>query len=353
MNRKSKLYIEFYHHSKRHRKSLGLDDTPENRKFAEKQLIPELIYKINNGVLFENAIEMPTLAEFAPTSFEIRSTSRRQLTHQSYMRTYELHIRPKFGNKKLDAIKPSMLSKWQNDLLTTRSGKTVKVIRTVFSCILEDAMFDELIETNPFKRVKMPKIEEVREKNPFSMNEMFLIIDKMPILMQAFFAIGFFTGMRTGEIIGLQWRDIDWDNRIIQVRRSRRQGVETEPKTKNSIRDIDILDALWPYLVQHKDHTDPQHYVFETYMGEPYNTCDKIAAHYWQPALKELGLKYRNLYQMRHSFASLMISSGEDILWVSNMLGHKDSSLTLEKYARYVKSNDKKRAQFLVKSDVT
>jgi integrase len=52
---------------------------------------------------------------------------------------------------------------------------------------------------------------------------------------------------------------------------------------------------------------------------------------------------------MRHSFASLMISSGEDILWVSNMLGHKDSSMTLEVYAKYVKQTDKKRAEFLSK----
>jgi len=343
------LYIEFSHQSKRHRKSLGLDDTPSNRKFAEQQLLPELAYRLNNGMFFENETEMPTLAVFAQTSFDIRAASRRQLTHQAYTRTYELHILPRFGSKKLDEIKPSMLAKWQNDLLKNRSGKTVKVIRTVFSCILEDAMFDELIKNNPFKHVKMPKIEEVREKEPFSTEEMFLIIDSMPVVMQAFFAIGFFAGLRTGEIIGLQWRDIDWENRLIRVRRSRRQGVETAPKTKSSIRDVDILDALWPYLIQHREHADSEHYVFETYMGEPYNTCDKIASYYWKPKLEELGLKYRNLYQMRHSFASVMISNGEDILWVSKMLGHKDSSLTLQKYARYIKRSDKKRAAFLVK----
>ncbi len=66
-------------------------------------------------------------------------------------------------------------------------------------------------------------------------------------------------------------------------------------------------------------------YNFETYMGQSFNTCDKISSHYWKPTLKRLDIQYRNLYQMRHSFASLMISNGEDILWVSHMLGHKDS----------------------------
>jgi len=209
---------------------------------------------------------------------------------------------------------------------------------------------DEIIKFNPFSRVKAPILTESREKKPFLMEDMFLIIDAMPELMQCYFAIGFFTGMRTGEIIGLKWKDIDFNERTIQVKRSRRQGMETKPKTKSSIREVDILDALLPYLEQHRAICDnASNYLFETYMGQPYNTCDKIASHYWKPTLKRLNIPYRNLYQMRHSFASLMISSGEDILWVSNMLGHKDSSMTLEVYAKYVKQTDKKRAVFLAK----
>jgi integrase len=92
---------------------------------------------------------------------------------------------------------------------------------------------------------------------------------------------------------------------------------------------------------------DKSEYVFETYFGEPFNTCDKISSHYWRPTLKNLGITYRNLYQMRHTFASLMISNGEDILWVSNMLGHKHSSMTLDMYARYIRQKNRKRATFL------
>ncbi len=293
---------------------------------------------------------VPTLDEFKVISFDIHSIERRELTQRNYERVYDLHIKPHFGKKRLDTIKASQLAQWQNNLLKERSSKTVKSIRTVFQTILEDAMCDEIIRNNPFKRVKSPKLEEMRDKKPFSQEEMFRIIDATPKAMQCFFAIGFFTGMRTGEIIGLKWEDVDWDERIIQVRRSRRQGLETKPKTKNSIRDVEILDALLPYLQEHRLLCpESSVYIFETYAGNPYNTCDKISSYYWKPALKELGIQYRNLYQMRHSFASLMISNGEDILWVSNMLGHKDSSMTLEKYARYIKRTDKKRALFLSK----
>lgn len=304
-------------------------------------------------MFFKNEVKqekVPTVAEFAKVSFEIHFHTRRELTQRNYQRVYEMHILPYFGKRALDTIKPSDLAKWQNELLKERSAKTVKSIRTVFQTILEDAMMDDLIKINPFSKVKSPILSEVRDKKPFLASEMFAIIDSMPEHIKCFFAIGFFTGMRTGEIIGLQWQDIDWNEKIIKVRRSRRQGLETKPKTKNSIRDVEMIDALLPYLKHHRKMCDKKSvYVFETYMGKPFNTCDKISSHYWRPTLQNLGLPYRNLYQMRHSFASLMISNGEDILWVSNMLGHKDSSMTLEKYARYVKRSDKKRAEFLKK----
>ncbi|MGA9045715.1 tyrosine-type recombinase/integrase [Sulfuricurvum sp.] len=351
ISRDGRLWITFYHQSVRYRRSLDLDDTKTNRKKAEQYIIPEIVYKLNQGVFFEKTEQQTkaiTLHQFMPTSFEIHKHERRELTQKKYDQCYHQHIKPQFGNKPIAQIKPSDLAKWQNKLLETRSGKTVKAIRTVFQTILEDAMMDEIITINPFTRVKSPKNDETREKKPFSKEEIFAIINAVPESMQCFFAIGFFTGMRTGEIIGLKWEDVDWDEGIIHVRRSRRQGIETLPKTKNSIREVEIIDVLIPYLQKHRELSSNRGvYIFETYTGKPFTTCDKISLWYWKPALVKAGIQYRNLYQMRHSFASLMIANGEDILWVSNMLGHKDSSMTLQKYARYIKQTRRKRASFL------
>lgn len=345
-----KLWITFYHQSKRYRRSLSLDDTKKNRKLAEQQLIPEILYELNNGTFFKKdaTSEIPILDEFSNVSFDIHKHERRLLTQKDYRSKYQLHIQPTFGSKPLDKIKPSHLAKWQNQLLETHASKTVRSIRTVFQTILEDALMDDIISINPFKRVKTPKHEEFRKKIPFSKEEVFEVLNEMTDSIRGFFAVGFFTGMRTGELIGLKWEDVDWDDRIIKVRRSRRQGVDDKPKTRSSIRDVEIIDALWPYLLRHRELSSKKSiYIFETSRGEPFNTCAKISSWYWRPALKRLGLEYRNLYLMRHTFASLMISHGEDILWVSNMLGHKDSSTTLEKYARYIKRTDKARATFL------
>ena len=64
-------------------------------------------------------------------------------------------------------------------------------------------------------------------------------------------------------------------------------------------------------------------------------------------AYEECDLKYRPIYHTRHTFATVMLENGEDILWVSNMLGHTDSTMTLSRYARYIKRENKKRATFL------
>jgi len=75
-----------------------------------------------------------------------------------------------------------------------------------------------------------------------------------------------------------------------------------------------------------------------------------IARTYWRPIFEKIDIAYRNPYQMRHTFASMMISNGEDILWVSKMLGHTNSAITLTMYARYIENKDKKRGAFLTAS---
>ncbi|WP_188108610.1 tyrosine-type recombinase/integrase [Sulfurimonas lithotrophica] len=74
---------------------------------------------------------------------------------------------------------------------------------------------------------------------------------------------------------------------------------------------------------------------------------NKVRDYSWKDRLKRANLEYRTIYNIRHSFASLMISKGEDILWVSHMLGHSSTEMTLRKYVKYIKNERKQRAVFL------
>jgi len=350
-NREGKLWITFYHQSKRYRKSLNLDDTKANRKLALNTIIPEIQYKLNSGEFFntENENKVPTVGEYMPISFELHSSSRRELTQKGYDSVYIRHIKPYFEHQKLDAIKPFDVIRWQNTLFETLCAKRVKSIRTVLNSMFVDAINDEIIEKNPFVKVATIKKHQPKEKEPFSIQQMFSILREVTPKMKAFFAIGFFTGMRTGEIVALKWENIDFERRVIKVRSARRGGIESDPKTINSIRDVVIIDQLMPYLLKHKEMMqDVSDYLFINMYGEPFYSSSKISHTYWKPVLEKLELKYRKMYLMRHTFISLMISHGEDLLWISKNVGHKDLSITFKEYARYIDDGNKKRATFLI-----
>ena len=151
-------------------------------------------------------------------------------------------------------------------------------------------------------------------------------------------------------MIGLKWSDIDFFKSEINVMRTRRMGIENKPKTKSSKRTIEILDPLKPYLQSQYELTGSKNsYVFLNQDDKPFYDIKSIRDYAWRKTIKACGIEYRTIYITRHSFATMMLENGEDILWVSNTLGHKNSSITYEVYARYIKSDDKKRGSFLAK----
>lgn len=347
------MWITFYHQSKRYRRSLKLDDTKINRRLAETKLIPEIVHQLNQDEFLEttNVKKVPTVDEFMKVSFEIHEAYRRNLSQKDYKFIYERHIKPSFGKRNIDEIKPSEIATWQSKLLKNLSTKSLTMIRAVFNVMFNDALADELITRNPMSLIKKPKNVSVNEILPFKQDEIFNLLGHIQERMRAVFAIGFFTGMRTGELVALKWNDIDFENNVIKVRRAKRQNVESLPKTKSSIRDIDIIDILLPYLQEHlKYKTDESEYMFNSLHKRPFTCFHSISRTYWRPIFDKIDIEYRNPYQMRHTFASMMISNGEDILWVSKMLGHTNSAITLTMYARYIENKDKKRGAFLIAS---
>jgi len=109
-----------------------------------------------------------------------------------------------------------------------------------------------------------------------------------------------------------------------------------------------MIDSLLPYLEnQYKITGKYKSYVFLNEHQENFYDIKRIRDTDWKRVLKECGFKYRPIYHTRHTFATIMLENGEDILWISNMLGHKDSSMTLQMYAKYRKREDVKRASFL------
>ncbi|ADD67428.1 integrase family protein [Denitrovibrio acetiphilus DSM 12809] len=242
-----------------------------------------------------------------------------------------------FENMSICDIKPAHIRTYIKN--SEVSPKTLKNHVGVLSSILSAAVEDDLIPKNPCTSVKLPHISSV-EVDPLSLEEITMILNWMKSHhpnMLAFFAVAFFTGMRTGEIMGLQWGDIDFNSHTITISRTITAGkLKHRTKTADS-RTVDILTELDEYLSYHKQFTYMKsEWLFLTYENKPFNKTDNIIKTYWKPCLKALGIKYRTLYQTRHTFACLMLDVGENINWLKKMLGHKTLDMILRRYGNRI-----------------
>ncbi|CAD7287775.1 Putative defective protein IntQ [Campylobacter majalis] len=267
----------------------------------------------------------------------------RDLTLKGYTQDLQKRILPEFGEKRLSQIKPMELKRWQNELKKELSAKRINNIRSVFELILKSAVSNELIDKNPFNSVAKLQNKKT-EINPLSLDEVALVLKTANKDFANVLKVAFFTGMRTGELIALRWENIDFKKETIRIDKSIRQGQIQPPKTQNSIRTIPMLPCVKEALLALKQGNNSE-WVFAglngSHLYEPKSLSKK-----WANTLKKAGLAHRVFYQTRHTFASIMISKGEDVLWVSQTMGHSDAVITFKRYAKSVE-NTKQRANFL------
>lgn len=178
---------------------------------------------------------------------------------------------------------------------------------------------------------------------PLNLRETQEVIANAPSEIKPFLIIAIFTGMRTGELLALTLKDCDFTHQKIYVGKSREQnGNITSTKTKQS-RYIDMLDIVKTTLLQLKREKNLKE-------SDVLFTLDsKALREKWYQLLQNVGLEKRALYQTRHTFATLMLTQKEEVLWISSMLGHKSLATTFNHYVKYIPS-DTKRAGFVDKA---
>lgn len=341
--RNNTLYVDGTVDGKRYRLSTGKEATPINIQWISKKHREVLLQLIDKDK--PKIVEM--FNEFALQSLEVNKHSIKPTTHRIYTSMLDKHIMPYFKHYRLDEIKPSSIKTFQSKLLNSMDARSVKNVRNLLSKILEDAKMDEIIDRNPVKLVKPPKFIKTDEITPFTLEEVMTILENANEFMRTFLNVAFFTGMRTGEVMALRWEDIDFNKGKIIVRNSITDGVESNTKTGKT-RIIDMLDPVQNTLKHHYVKSGLRHkYIFTSRKGTPYTKSSAIVETYWKPLLKRCAMAYRVLYSTRHTFATIMLKNGEDLLWVSKTLGHANISTTMKYYIKYVEEKGQKRAEFL------
>lgn len=218
-------------------------------------------------------------------------------------------------------------------------NKSIKHYLSSLSQIFEIAILNREITDNPLNYIK--KISYKAPKiTPFSdieVNKILNNLDGKNENFKIFLQIGFFTGMRTGEILALKISQIDLQNKIININSTRSRFGETSTKTEFSIRQIPIINSLLPYLDNFIKSHKNNFYLIEK-NNQPLRDTSEFSKEF-KILLKNLNIPYRRLYNMRHSYATnLLYKNLVSPLELSQLLGHSTTKMVYDVYVNYVKN---------------
>jgi len=176
---------------------------------------------------------------------------------------------------------------------------------------------------------------------PFTVQEINAILDTIYPAFAPLVLCGASTDLRLGELLRLQWQDIDYRKRQIHVRRKHWRGRDYTTKTPRSRRDVDVGDQLLSVLgglsrERFGGETPvPEAPVFLSQRGHRVN-LGAFRERVSMPALQRAGISYRKPYSLRHTFATLLLTQGQSIPYVSAQLGHSSPVMTLNVYAKFL-----------------
>lgn len=290
---------------------------------------------------------------------ESRKNAVKKSTYVNYVSLYETHIRPEFAALKPDKITVFMINQYISKLLesggTRVSGLSANTVKEIVIVLKSVFKYGEITLniSNSAKNISLPKTE-FKEVETFSKAEMERIrnyaitgnVSDLGILLCLY------TGMRIGEVCALKWSDIDMDDQLISVSKTLyriKNPAGNEPKTlividapksRKSVRKIPVPPFMIQRLTEFKEKSNPENYFLtcsNRYI-EPRTYRER-----YKNFLKTADIPYKNFHVLRHTFATECIRCEIDVKTVSELLGHSNVKITLDRYVH--SSMDDKRRQ--------
>jgi integrase len=337
------------------RERIKLKPTPTNLKRAERHRSAILVAIENDTFNYAHTFpKSKNLSKFAVKGeallvnayleewLEQKRPTLKASTYRDYDKTVNNILIPAFGDILLARLKRSDIRNFCAD--QTCSNKRIANILSPLRTALQDAFYDEIIESNPLYGWKYTKQEGPKDNqthiDPFTKDEQVAILDAVEGQGRNLLRFAFWTGMRTSELIAIEWGDVDWIKEEIRVSRALTQASK-EPestKTTSGTRTIKLLpDALYALKEQKQFTFLKGLQVFNNpRLEQPWKGDQAIRRTLWIPVLKKAGVRYRNPYQTRHTYASMMLSAGESLPWLSSQMGHSNVLTTAKIYAHFI-----------------
>lgn len=283
---------------------------------------------------------IPTLAEFTAIWLTEMRVEWRDSHYRSVTGTLNAYTLPAFGDRKVSDITKADILQFRTSLAKDRLRKStplkassINKALTPLRMILNEAA-ERYDFNSPFRGIKTLRVQRV-DVEPFTLEEVQCFLDNVREDFHAYYTTRFFTGMRSGEVDGLQWKYVDFERRQILIRETIVHNKMTYTKTDGSQREIYISQPVYDALQEQYKVTGGGQFVFCNRDGKPLDN-NNITKRVWHPTLRFLGMKKRPPYQTRHTAATLWLASGEAPEWIARQMGHTTTEMLFRVYSRYV-----------------
>jgi integrase len=357
---KSSVIISFQYRGARCREKLKLAPTDANKRYV-RNLKSRIMHEIATNT-FDYAKHFPTsknARKFARTPGTVVTVAEQLIrwldsregeiemeTFHEYELDIKRHLVPTFGEHRLSELTKQTVKGWAG-----KSGLSLKRINNVLiplRSMYEDALNQDppLIDRNPLAGLALKRVRTVKTEDqidPFTRAEMKLINEKCNADEDRdFIEFWNWTGLRLQEIIVLMWGDIDWVRGTFRISRAMREGRIKAPKTEAGEREVKLLAPALAALKRQKART----FLADGFIwrnprtGEPWAGDGAVRKTFWQPLCRRAGVRYRPPKQMRHTYASWMLSAYENPLWVARQMGHTDWSEIISTYGKWIPDVD-------------
>ena len=344
------IQIDFKYRGERFRPRLRMEPNARNLKFAAG-LKQRIEHEIATGT-FDYARHFPndrraqapsgaTVASFIDEWLRRSERSLEPETHRKYRLDAEIVKRAKLadgselGSREARRLSRDDINGWVAGL--DLSAKRIRNILTPLRSGLQLALDQGAVPTNVAANVEITRAASAeakrrRPKEPFTPAEVRALAATKHGWLWAFWA---WTGLRTGELIALRTTDIEGDR--MRVERAVRLGREKTPKTDAGSRVVRLLEPAQAALARRPEGEGLL--IENPATGRPFES-DKQIRVLFAEACVAAGVRYRNPYQLRHTFASWTLSAGENPLWVAKQMGHRDVLMVLRVYGRWIPEQD-------------
>ena len=346
------------------------------KKEAEVELA-KFVTEVQNGLVIDGkALRFSEFVEIWKRDYGSKELA--QSTYKRYCRMLETRLLPYFGRFYINKIKPTDIMKFydllEKDTQLVRkkgnngsktkkplSGKTILEHHRLLRAMLHKAVYWQLLVANPAERVQPPKARKPKRRS-YDDEQTKILLENLELLSsedtkyKVAIILTVFTGVRLGELMGLEWQDVDFKNGIISINRSSQyladMGVFTKvPKTESSIREIAIPEFIISLLEEYKLWYEEQKSVY----GELWTNSDRLfvqadgkpmhpstISKWFVKYVGQIGLPVINFHGLRHTNASLLVAQNIDIAVISARLGHAQISTTLDFYVHPLLSHNRK-----------